>query len=359
MKNAKKALDKIIRKSRIHCYKPIQVAEILYKSRTEGDFSVTDLESYRNPSKHWRDVISSRLVGNVSTSSQKFQDDLFNPHAMPPEKLDQLDKVNKSNPKIVENYIYHRLKERWGMLNSIGRYIEQAIPTDFSLREVISFFTLRRGLKKSIDKVYEISVHSLFSSIVRALRAEITLELKNPDPEILEDFKEFTSIVLGVDAKKTFIIIPARLYRMGVTHAADTGVDIGTNFGPVVQVKYISLDVEQASGIVEFSPAERIIVVCRKAEKNVIMRVAKQLGFGQRIQGIITQGDLETWYELALKKYENQIGKSLLSDLLREFHREFPMVAEIDSFLKERGYNLQQLVDEWEIVGQAGLLEFR
>jgi len=349
MKDAKRALDEIIRKSRIHCYKPIQIAEILFHSRTEGKFSISDLESYRNPSKHWRDVVSLRLVGNVSTSSQKFQDDLFNPHAMPPEKLEELDKVNKANPGIVENYIYHKLNERWVMLKSLRSYIEKTPPSDFSFRELISFFTFRKELKRSVDKLYEIAVHALFSSIVRALRAEITLELKNPDPEILEDFKEFTSMVLGVSARKTSVILPARLYRMGVTHAADSGVDIGTNFGPIVQVKYISLDAEQASEIVESSPAEKIIVVCKEADRNVIQRVTEQLGFGERIQGIITQGDLEKWYKLALRKYEDRIGKNLLSDLLTEFDREFPMVTEIDDFLKERGYKREQLKDEWSV----------
>lgn len=35
--DAKVALDKIIKKSRIHLYKPIQIAEILYRIRTYND----------------------------------------------------------------------------------------------------------------------------------------------------------------------------------------------------------------------------------------------------------------------------------------------------------------------------------
>lgn len=333
----------------MHLYKPIQIAEILYQSRGKGNLNIKDLESYRNSSKRWRDEVSLRLVGNVSTSSQKFQDDLFNPHAMPPEKLAELDKLNKSKLGIVENYIYHRLKERWEMLSSIGSYVEQASPSSFSLGELISFFTSQSGLKKSVDKVYEIIVYALFSSIVRALKAEITLELKNPDPKILEDFKDFTSIVLGVDARKTSLVMPAKLYRMGVAHAADTGVDIGTNFGPIVQVKYISLDEDQASEIVEAAPAEKIVVVCKEADRGAIATVAKQLGFGEMIQGIITRSDLERWYKLAIEKHENRIGKNLFLDLLREFREEFPMVTEIDKFLEERGYRFEQLKGEWSV----------
>lgn len=48
--NAKNALDSIIKKSRVHLYKPIQIAEILYKNRKTQDVNdLTDLESYRHP----------------------------------------------------------------------------------------------------------------------------------------------------------------------------------------------------------------------------------------------------------------------------------------------------------------------
>ena len=76
MLEEKEALDKILRKSRVHLYKPIQIAEILYRSRVKKDFDISDLETYRNSSKQWRDIVSLRLVGRVSTSSQKFQEGL-------------------------------------------------------------------------------------------------------------------------------------------------------------------------------------------------------------------------------------------------------------------------------------------
>ena len=50
--DAKNALDKIISKSRVHLYKPIQIAEILYRIRNFGDIDPLNLESYRNESKH-------------------------------------------------------------------------------------------------------------------------------------------------------------------------------------------------------------------------------------------------------------------------------------------------------------------
>ena len=75
---AKSALDTIIKKSRVHLYKPIQIAEILYRDRVFKDINPEELESYRTRSKLWRDDISIALLGRKCTSSAKYQDDLFN-----------------------------------------------------------------------------------------------------------------------------------------------------------------------------------------------------------------------------------------------------------------------------------------
>ena len=51
---AKQALDKLISKQRVHLYKPIQIAEILYHVRREElkiEQIESDLEAYRNHSK--------------------------------------------------------------------------------------------------------------------------------------------------------------------------------------------------------------------------------------------------------------------------------------------------------------------
>lgn len=48
---AKKALDSIIKKSRVHLYKPIQIAEILYHARTQTTIDLSNIETYRTRSK--------------------------------------------------------------------------------------------------------------------------------------------------------------------------------------------------------------------------------------------------------------------------------------------------------------------
>ena len=77
IKDAQNALNSILKKSRVHFYKPIQIAEILYKHRVEEKINLSQLEDYRNTSKKWRNQITQKFLGLICTSSAKFQDNLF------------------------------------------------------------------------------------------------------------------------------------------------------------------------------------------------------------------------------------------------------------------------------------------
>lgn len=89
--NAKERLDYIISIARSDMYKPIQIAEVLYHSRVYGDVDVSNLETYQLRSIHWRDEVTGRLIGKRSTSSARYQHDLWNPTAMSPALLAILD----------------------------------------------------------------------------------------------------------------------------------------------------------------------------------------------------------------------------------------------------------------------------
>lgn len=347
----KVALDTIIRKSRVHFYKPIQIAEILYSSRMDKKFNLKDLESYRNVSKKWRDIISTRLVGRICTSSQKFQDNIFEQNAMPVNLLVSLGEMNKQGGGFVEAYIYKSMQKRLSSVYEVWEYIKGSAAESFSVKELVNLFVKSPGLKRSIDKTYEICVYALFTTIVRALRAQITLEIKNKDAAILQDFDEFIKAVLGINAKQTKLVLPAALYRAGVANAADRGLDMWANFGAAIQVKHLSLTPEVAEEIADSITAERIVIVCLDAEKEQIKNILKQVGWGEKIQGIITLNDLDKWYQLCLsKKYKNKLGGTLLKDLLREFEAEFPSSEEIVPFLKDRGYDKIGLPKEWQII---------
>ena len=115
---AKQAIDKVISKSRVHLYKPIQIAEILHRDRIKNDIVLANLETYRNVSKKWRDVICNQFLGRSSTSSARYQDDIFNENAIPPRVLDVLGKENRVKNGIVEAYIYKRFAERFTQMSS-------------------------------------------------------------------------------------------------------------------------------------------------------------------------------------------------------------------------------------------------
>lgn len=351
LEEAKSALDKIIRKSRIHLYKPIQIAEILYRHRSRGGFDVATLESYRNASKKWRDRVSSRLVGRVSTSSQKFQDNIFEKNAMPPRLLALLARENEKPDRagIVEKYIYAAFKNKMATLDALAKIVREAKPGTFEVRLFIQGFRRDPGLKRSIDKAYEIAVYALFDSIVTHLEATVTLKVSSERLEILRDFEDFTGILLGVTSKNPEFTTPARLYRAGVTNAADRGLDMWANFGPAIQVKHLSLTEKIAEDMATQIKADRIVIVCQAAEQETIKRVLEQVGFADRIQGIITQTDLEAWYKKCFsKRYSSTLGTSLLKSLSMEFESEFPSTGgELDRFVAERGYDKIELTDAW------------
>ena len=347
--SAKNALDAVIQKSRVHLYKPIQIAEILFRHRTERGWDLNDLESYRNISKRWRDDVSTLLVGSRSTSSQKYQDNLFEANAVPPGTLARLGATNKRGKGCIEAYIYGALESRLSSVHKVYAYIRTAKSDTFSLKGLVALFQSVPGLRRSTDKMYEILVYALFATIVRALKAQVTLEIGNKDKEILQDFDRFIQTVLGIDAGRTKLVLPAALHRVGVANAADSGLDMWANFGPAIQVKHLTLTPEMTEDITDSVTADRIVIVCLNAEKKAIEGLLRQVGWSERIRGIVTVDDLDDWYATCLnKKYRSNLGKNLLKDVEREFASEFPSSEKITPFMKERGYDKIVMPASWK-----------
>ncbi len=338
----KKILDKLIKKSRTHFYKPIQVAEILYRDRIKKDISLNNLESYRTKSKKWRDEVSLLLVGRKCSSSSKFQDNLFENNAIPPKILDRLGEVNRKNIGSVEKYIYSKFFLNFGDLNSGLKYCNENKPEDFYLKEFLDLFTQVPGLKRSLDKVYEIIVYSLFSSLVEAMEIEINISIKNKDNPILKEFSGFSSKILGFDKSKYKEKYPAKLFRLGVTNAADRGLDMWGNFGSAIQIKHLSLSEDMAQSVVDSIVADRIIIVCKDAEEKIIVSLLSQIGWKSKIQSIITFKELITWYDKACRgSFSNLLGKKLISSIKEQIMIEFPSLNEsnaLNAFFEKRGY---------------------
>ncbi|WP_375563351.1 HaeII family restriction endonuclease [Bernardetia sp. OM2101] len=200
-----------------------------------------------------------------------------------------------------------------------------------------------RLLKRSLDKIYEIIVFALFSSLVEVLEIDIEVSYSPSKKPILEEFSDFTSRILNLSTDKNNFKTKAKIHRVGVTNAADRGLDMWSSFGLAIQIKHLSLNEEMAENIVNSITADRIVIVCKKAEQKIILSLLNQIGWKSKIQTIVTEVDLINWYEKALRgENNNLIGHKVIEILNSEIETEFPATknTEFEDFVKSRNYQL-------------------
>jgi type II restriction enzyme len=331
----------------VHFYKPIQIAEILFHERTNPNtIDLANLEDYRNKSKKWRNEVSLVLLGRICTSSARFQDDLFNDNAIPPHILVELGKENMRTNGAVEAYIYSQFTNRYSQMSNALNYALGATKANFDVKTFIDGFRHEPGLRRSIDKVYEIVVYALFTTIVTALELQVEISINAEKKPLLAEFSDFAKLVMCLDVENMAKTQNARVYRVGVTNAADRGLDMYSNWGPAIQIKHLTLSEEMAEGIVGSVSSDKIVIVCKDAEERIILSLLNQMGWRNRIQSIVTESDLQNWYEKALRGvYADDLGGELLSCLCGEIANEFPSVDKTPKMLKNRRY--EQILDEF------------
>ena len=114
-----------------------------------------------------------------------------------------------------------------------------------------------------------------------------------------------------------------------------------SNWGPAIQIKHLCLDPELAESIVAGIASDRIVIVCKDAEKDVICSLLTQIGWKSRIQSVVTEKELIRWYEKALRgKYSSEMGYTLLGKMRCELKNEFPAVTGLSEMQAERGYTM-------------------
>ena len=350
MESAKDYLDNLIKAGRLQLYKPIQIAEILYRDRISDEIDFSDIETFRLPSRKWRDVISKLLVKSTSKSSAKYQDAIFTGTEMPIDRLAELSEINKQSKGGVEAYIYSRFKGRFNKMTRALDYCYKHSEADFKVKELLDIFFSTKELRRSVDKIYEIIVYALFSALVDCLNIQITLSTDQSKLDLLSEFEDFAKQVIGLTPERPRISIPANIHRVGATNAADGGLDMWSSFGMAVQIKHISLDEEKAKEIVQGITADRIVIVCQDAEKKVILSLLTQIGWKSRIQGIVTESELIKWYEKALRgNFSDALGKKIINTILLQIQKEFPSTDNVfDPFWNSRGYSADLIPAAWK-----------
>lgn len=121
-----------------------------------------------------------------------------------------------------------------------------------------------------------------------------------------------------------------------------------SNWGPAIQIKHLSLDVELAENIVNSISSDRIVIVCKDAEKGVIVSLLTQIGWKSKIQSVVTEDDLARWYEKALRGvYADRLGKKLLGTLVQEIAKEFPSLDNTPEIIQNRHYE-KVMNSDWQ-----------
>lgn len=250
-----------------------------------------------------------------------------------------LGKENRRTKGGVEAYIYGQFTNKHVQLRNALDYCLNATPQSFYVKSFIDSFWNEPGLKRSIDKIYEIIVYALFSTLVETLNLEVSVTVKDDAFHLLKEFEDFSQKVMCLNSSCPQHIQDAKVYRVGVTNAADRGLDMYSNWGPAIQIKHLSLDASLAESIVNNVSSDKIVIVCKDAEKEVIVSLLSQIGWRSHIQSIVTETDLINWYEKALRgSYSNELGDKLLYCLAQEIADEFPSVDTTPDILKDRHY---------------------
>lgn len=332
-------LDLLIRKARVDFYKPIQIAEVLYHHRSGVNIDFDNIETYRNPSIKWRNYVTTRLTGKRSTSSARYQHDVWNESAMPSGMLKALADVNVNTEGGIEKHVYQQYFARQSSVGKILSAVNLATPESFNLETLLELFVAEPGLRRSIDKAYEIVTYALLETVVVQLETTVTVTIPGASMPLLAEFEDLVKLVMGVSLDEPSRTTLAHIYRVGVTNAADRGLDMWANFGPAVQVKHLTINPDLAKSIVDQVESDAIVIVCVDAEAEVIKLITDQIGWGKRVRGLITQSQLIGWYNRALRGDQaERLAHQLLDVLVSGFIAEFPQLSSIDEFLAERGY---------------------
>lgn len=335
LKEAKEKLDHVISIGRVEMYKPIQIAEVLYRLRTVGQLEPLDKESYRVSSRHWRDSVTLELMGKVSTSSARFQDDIWNESALPPAALEALSNANRENGE-VEVYIYSHIGDKINKVIGARSLLEQGASFN-NVKELLDRFN-SPGLTTSADRIFEIFGLAILETELRLCKATISIQVDSASLIKTESASKMLDLVVDYPESLT-------IQRLGHTNAADAGLDMWTNFGVSVSVKRRFVDLALLQQVLFETPFERVFIVCLDYDVWGTQEfLSERRNSGQRVSFLTLKDMYSSVRGFGADKV---IADRFHAAFLRVFDREFPLALTLKGFLSRRNYDSIQLTGMW------------
>lgn len=336
-RSAKEKLDHVIAIGRVEMYKPIQIAEVLRVARTSNEVDLSSVESYRTKSRRWRDEVTMALFGKRSTSSARFQDDIWNESAVPPSAMVRLG-IENGPTGVVEAYIYNFIIDKNQEIASARSKVPKIRDVN-DVTNLLSDFD-SPTLTSSADRLYEILATAVFKSELSQAKYTFSIDRPHNAPKGL-------AVDNLVDLVAT-VPMPLIVDRLGHTNAADAGLDIWTNFGVAVNVKRRVLTPQLLEQIVEDTKIGSLHVVCLDVEQNAAVMLKKLRASGMTLS-ITTKSDLLGSIQRLLSK--QSYSELFVETLLDAFDKEFPMARTLLDFVESRGYSNIPLSGLWRNPG--------
>ena len=304
-------------------YKPIQIAEVLRHHRLGEITDLSDIESFRNRSIHWRNDVTTELMGKVSTSSARFQHDVWNESAMKSEYLVQLGAANLQDASI-EKMIYRAISKKQEILIDFFFKLEN-VSTASGLKKLFSLFD-SDNLQTSRDRLFEILISSTFEALME--ENEIFLSIRGLNSTSNSFALAAVSKLVGSRE------IRLKMSRLGRTNSADAGVDVWSNFGVIVNIKHRLVDEQLLSTILEDTPNGELLIVCKAVTSKALSVTWDPTN--QRAVSILTLD--QVWSSVEDLELEQLNWDNFMSNFIQAFRREFPLVSSLVEFMNSRNY---------------------